>query len=150
MKNYFEVEETDTHRIHILCGKNARAVLIETDMGFIVDVYRITDDENIATMSVWNEDIDEGRDFTDDLSEDEQPDSCKAPTTNEILEFKSYWGQTHKEICEALDYDPLTSDDLLMVDYFWVADDDRWYPKISSIYTEKDQIIADGLRDGRF
>ena len=61
MKNYFEVEETEEetpHRIHIKCGENARVVLIETAEGFVVDVYRIMDDENIATMSVWNDDID--------------------------------------------------------------------------------------------
>lgn len=150
MKNYFEVEETDTHRIHIKCGENARVVLIETDMGFVVDVFRITDDENIATMSVWNEDIDDnGRDFTDDLSEEEQPDCCKTPTQEEINEFKRYWGQTHKEICNALGYNPRTSDDLLMEDYFWIEDDLSWYPKISSIYTEKDQEIADYLRHSR-
>jgi len=153
MKNFFEVEETEEetpHRIHIKCGENARVVLIETDMGFIVDVFRITDDENIATMSVWNEDIDDdGRDFTDDLSEEEQPDCCKPPTQEEINEFKRYWGQTHKEICNALGYNPRTSDDLLMEDYFWIEDDLSWYPKISSIYTDKDQIIADYLRANR-
>ena len=75
MKNYFEVEDSDTHRIHINCGENARVVLIETAEGFVVDVFRNTDDELLDTMTVWNDDIfDDGRDFTDDLSEDEQPD----------------------------------------------------------------------------
>jgi len=101
-------------------------------------------------MCVWNYDIDDdGRDFTDDLSEEEQPDCCKPPTQEEINEFKRYWGQTHKEICNALGYNPRTSDDLLMEDYFWIEDDLSWYPKISSIYTDKDQIIADYLRANR-
>jgi len=153
MKNYFEVEETKEetpHRIHIKCGENARVVLIETAEGFVVDVFRITDDELLDTMCVWNYDIDDdGRDFTDDLSEEEQPDCCKPPTQEEINEFKRYWGQTHKEICNALGYNPRTSDDLLMEDYFWIEDDLSWYPKISSIYTDKDQIIADYLRANR-
>jgi hypothetical protein len=140
MKNYFEVEETEEetpHRIHIKCGENARAVLIETDMGFIVDVYRNTDDENIATMSVWN----------DDLSEDEQPDVCKTPTAEEIREYYKNWGQKHGEICANLDYDPKTSDDLLMEDYFWLQSQKEWYPKISSVYSDREQEIADHLRN---
>ena len=153
MKNYFEVEEIEEetpHRIHIKCGENARVVLIETNEGFVVDVFRITDDVLLDTMCVWNADIfDDGRDFTDDLSEEEQPDCCKPPTQEEINEFKRYWGQTHKEICNALGYNPRTSDDLLMEDYFWIEDDLSWYPKISSIYTDKDQIIADYLRANR-
>lgn len=75
MKNYFEVEETEEetpHRIHINCGENARVVLIETDNGFIVDVYRNTDDELLDTMCIWNNDIFPSRDWTDDLSEEEQ------------------------------------------------------------------------------
>jgi hypothetical protein len=140
MKNYFEVEKTEEetpHRIHIKCGENARAVLIETDMGFIVDVYRNTDDENIATMSVWN----------DDLSEDEQPDVCKTPTAEEIREYYKNWGQKHKEICANLDYDHKTSDDLLMEDYFWLQSQKEWYPKISSVYSDREQEIADHLRN---
>ena len=153
MKNFFEVEETEEetpHRIHIKCGENARVVLIETDMGFIVDVFRITDDENIATMSVWNEDIDDdGRDFTDDLSEDVQPDCCKpkTPTAEEIKKFFSEWGQKHKEICANLGYDKKTADDLLMEDYFWLQSQKEWYPKISSVYSNREQEIADHLRN---
>jgi len=153
MKNYFEVEETEEetpHRIHIKCGENARVVLVETAEGFIVDVFRNTDDDLIDTMCIWNDDIFPERDWTDDLSEDEQPEVCKTPTMAEINEFKAYWGQGHGEICANLDYDPKTSDDLLMEDYFWMESRKEWYPKISSIYTEREQIIADGLRDGRF
>ena len=60
MKNYFEVEKTEEetpHCIHIKCGENARAVLIETAEGFIVDVYRNTDDGLIDTMCIWNDNI---------------------------------------------------------------------------------------------
>lgn len=86
MKNYFEVEDIDTHRIHVKCGENARVVLIETAEGFIVDIYRNTDDELLDTMTVWNDDIfDNGRDFTDDLSEDEQPDVCKPKATTLLV-----------------------------------------------------------------
>jgi hypothetical protein len=147
MKNYFEVEETKEetpHRIHIKCGENARVVLIETAEGFVVDVFRITDDELLDTMCVWNDDIfDDGRDFTDDLSEDDQPD---IPTAEEIKKFFSEWGQKHKEICANLDYNPTTSDDLLMEDYFWVESRKEWFPKITGIYTKREQEIADHLR----
>lgn len=140
MKNYFEVEETEEetpHRIHIKCGENARAVLIETAEGFVVDVFRNTSDELLDTMTIWN----------DDLSEDEQPDVCKTPTAEEIREYYKKWGQKHGEICENLDYDPKTSDDLLMEDYFWLQSQKEWYPKISSVYSDREQEIADHLRN---
>ena len=148
--NYFKIiPSDDKDRIEVDCGRNGHLFLIHTDEGVIVDVYANGEDDIVATMCVWDEDMNNERDFTDDLSEDEQPDCCKPPTVDEINEFKRYWGQTHKEICKALDYDPRTSDDLLMDDYFWIEDDLSWYPIISSIYTEKDQQIADYLRDHR-
>ena len=211
MKNYFEVEKSEEetpHRIHINCGENARVVLIETAEGFIVDVYRNTDDELLDSMTVWNDDIfDNGRDFTDDLSEDEQPDACKTkltklieaedveevakrlkmkisgervfeilqeyddyrkqfpndnwseiveqmlynfqpkiPTAEEIAEFKRYWGQTHKEICDALGYDEDCSE-ILIDDYFWIEADGMWYNKSASIFTDRDQEIANYLME---
>ena len=152
MNKYFKIAPSnDKDRIEIECGKNGRVFLIRTDMGMVVDVYANGNDDGVvATMSVWDEDMNNERDFTDDLSEDEQPDVCKPPTAEEINEFKAYWGQTHEEICANLEYDEIDSDDLLMMDYFWLQSRKEWYPKMSSVYTEKDQIIADGLRDGRF
>jgi len=149
--SYFKIiPGIDPDRIEVECGRNGHLTLIRTDMGMVIDVYANGNDDGVvATMSVWDEDMNNDRDFTDDLSEEEQPDCCKPPTQEEINEFKRYWGQTHKEICNALGYNPRTSDDLLMEDYFWIEDDLSWYPKISSIYTDKDQIIADYLRANR-
>lgn len=71
---------------------------------------------------------------------------------NEIDAFKKKWGQTHSEITANLNY-PMShtdSDELLMVDFFWMDSDSKWYPKCSSLYTEKEQAIADLLRKNFF
>lgn len=63
--------------------------------------------------------------------------------------FKNDWGQTHSEITANLDYPKshAKSDELLMEDYFWLEDNKQWYPKISGGYSERDQEIADYLRN---
>jgi hypothetical protein len=145
--NYFKIiPSIDPDRIEVECGRNGRVFLIHTDEGLIVDVYANGDDELVDTMCIWDEDMNNEVDFTDDLSEDEQPSNT--PTATEILEFKSDWGQRHSEICVSLGYDEETADDLLMVDYFWLEDTNEWYPIISSAYTEREQEIADFLRLG--
>lgn len=147
MNKYFKIAPSnDKDRIEIECGKNGRVFLIRTDMGMVIDVYANGEDELIDTMALWDEDLHNETDWTDDLSEDEQHNPI---TTDEILAFKGSWGQTHKEICENLEYDEATSDDLLMEDYFWLAEDDRWYPIISNMYTEREQEIADYLYNDR-
>jgi len=67
----------------------------------------------------------------------------------DIEEFKKNWGQSHSDITAILDYprSHSESDELLMVDYFFLESDKRWYPKISSCYTDKEQEIADKLRE---
>lgn len=65
----------------------------------------------------------------------------------DIDKFKNEWGQDHVEICANLGYDTEGSDELLMEDYFWLPDADQWYPKSSSMYTERQQAIADFLRN---
>lgn len=64
-----------------------------------------------------------------------------------FLRYIKKWGQTHEEICNNLDYDPDTSNDLLMVYYFWHELTNQWYPKCSSLYTDEEQRIADYLRN---
>ena len=64
----------------------------------------------------------------------------------EVQDFKNIWGQTHNEICFGLDLHPDDSDDVLMLDYFWLEDSKQWYPKLSSSYSDRDQAIADYLR----
>lgn len=67
----------------------------------------------------------------------------------EIEEFKQKWGQYHNEITANLGY-PLShsqSDELLMEDYFWIEADKFWFPKSASLYTPREQAIADYLRN---
>lgn len=64
--------------------------------------------------------------------------------TQEIDQFVEDWGQEHSEICANLGYEEEGSDDLLIVDYFFYAD--KWIPKITSGYGEREQEIADYLR----
>ena len=72
--SYFKIiPGIDPDRIEIECGKNGRLFVIHTEEGVIVDIYANGDDEIIDTMTIWDEDLGNERDFTDDLSEDEQP-----------------------------------------------------------------------------
>jgi hypothetical protein len=64
----------------------------------------------------------------------------------EVEEFKKNWGQTHGEVCNELGYNKKTSDDLLMMDFFWIDADKKWYNKESSLFTPREQAIADYLR----
>lgn len=64
----------------------------------------------------------------------------------EVQEFKDEWGQSHPEICACLGWPEQGSDDLLMTNYFWKHAEERWYPKSSSMYSEREQAIADYLR----
>lgn len=66
------------------------------------------------------------------------------PTEKEIEEFKKEWGQTHEEVCSELGYDPVGSDDLLMVDFFW--HDGLWINKYSTSMSAQEESIADYLR----
>ena len=73
------------------------------------------------------------------------PDIKKLLFTSEDVEnFTLEWGQSHRQICDALGYDPETSDDLLVVDYFWMPVEEIWCPKIFN--DERVQMIADYLR----
>jgi hypothetical protein len=66
---------------------------------------------------------------------------------SEVEKFVKDWGQTTEEICSCLGYDIEDSDDLLMVDYFYDVLDNLWLPKISSLYSKREQKIADDLRN---
>jgi hypothetical protein len=71
--NYFKIiPGIDPDRIEVECGRNGRVFLIHTDEGLIVDVYANGDDELVDTMCIWDEDMNNEVDYTDDLSEDEQ------------------------------------------------------------------------------
>ena len=75
--SYFKIiPGIDPDRIEIECGRNGRVFLIHTDQGLVVDVYANGDDELVDTMAIWDEDLNNEVDFTDDLSEDEQWFMC--------------------------------------------------------------------------
>jgi hypothetical protein len=67
-------------------------------------------------------------------------------TPEELKQFKKDWGQSHSRICSELGYSRAGSDELLMDDYFWIDDDKKWYNKCSSLFTEKEELIANFLR----
>jgi hypothetical protein len=64
----------------------------------------------------------------------------------EIKEFKENWGQSHSELCANLGYSEKESDDIIMLDFFWIEADKKWYNKCASLFTEREKEIADYLR----
>jgi hypothetical protein len=66
---------------------------------------------------------------------------------SQVEKFVEDWGQTQEEICSNLGYDIEESDDLLIIDYFYDVLDNVWLPKISSLYSKKEQKISDQLRN---
>lgn len=69
----------------------------------------------------------------------------------EIQAFLNEWGQKQGEITSNLGY-PAShseSDELLMEDYFFLEGRKEWYPKTSRMYSEREQLIANYLRDNR-
>jgi len=99
-----------------------------------------SDDEDIDPYGEenWNDKLP-----TDEDDEDYDP----TPTPSEIKEFLSEWGQSNDEITSNLGYDEEGSDDLLVDDYFWFEETEQWYPKDCSSYSEREQEIADYLRN---
>ena len=85
-----------------------------------------------------------------ELEEDEgipeEPDSPENFSELEIEEFKSQWGQSHKEICINLELDTEGADEYLMGGYFWLEDKKQWYPKDAGCYSDREQEIANYLR----
>jgi len=63
----------------------------------------------------------------------------------EIDEFKENWGQTESEVCSALCLDEEEAGAFLVNDYFYY--DDKWYEKFSSMYSEREIVIAEYLKN---
>ena len=141
-ENYFEIVRAgnypnmDREEIQIHCGKNGNLFIFKTDEGFIVDVYNQND--NVNTMAIWEEDL--------EIPEETQIPLVIHPSDKEIQDFKAAWGQSHKELCDALGLGKKTSDDIIMLDYFWIAEDKMWYNKEATLFTPREQLIADYLR----
>jgi hypothetical protein len=142
--NYFQIlnqgynKNLEREEIQIHGGENANILLIKTNEGFIVDVYGQND--HVGTLTVWEDDLNPVEEETN------------APENFSDVEketFIKHWGQSHSEICAELGYSKKDADDLLMVDYFWYAPikgKGMWIPKSASLYTEREQAIADYLR----
>jgi len=145
-KNYFVVKssgfnkELQREEIQINCGENGMLMIVKTDEGFVVDAFDI-DGENIDSMAVWEDSINA-------IDEDEEFNPANL-TLTELEDFKDEWGQYTDEVCAALGYEEGTSDDLLMLDYFFDEPSNKWFPKSSSMYSVEEQAIADYIRNGQ-
>lgn len=69
-------------------------------------------------------------------------------TPQEIEDFKENWGQTHEEICNCLEYDyddDSVDEEIISDGYFWLATSNIWCNRSASMFTEREQEIADFL-----
>lgn len=68
----------------------------------------------------------------------------------EIKEWKKNWGQSHGEITSCLGFprSHAESDELILDtgNYFWIEKDHKWFNRCTSMFTEREQQIADYLR----
>lgn len=90
---------------------------------------------------------------TDELAQEVINEVLAAiPTEKEIQEFKENWGQTHSHVTAELGYSKKhsESDELLTEDYFWIEADKKWYNRCASMFSEREQEIADYLYDISF
>lgn len=143
--NYFAIVNQgwntglEREEIQVHCGENGNLMIIKTEEGYIVDAIDVGGN-NINTMCVWEDDINP---LTDDEDEPIDPNNFSLAEQEDFLDE---WGQLTDEVCAALDYDEKTSDDLLMLDYFFYEPKKYWIPKASSFYTPREQSIANYLR----
>lgn len=163
-------KDSQREEIQIHCGENGNLFLFQDDgkLGFICDVYGQTD--HVSTMQVWEEDLipdctdlcmclasgehlqscdDDGFCNNCGYQESGIPEESNAPENFSELEVKDFiekWGQSTNEVCTELGYDEDTCDDLLEVDFFYHERSRRWIPICNSMYSEREQAIADFLK----
>ena len=145
-KDYFSIvhagmqQDLGREEIQIHAGKNGNVFIYQDGdkLGFIVDVYGQND--IAGTMTVWEDDLNPMPD------EDNEPIDPNNFSLVEQEDFLDKWGQLTDEVCTELGYDEKGSDDLLMVDYFYYEPKKYWIPKSASLYTPREQAIADYLR----
>jgi len=152
--------------LEVNCGENGKMMIYKTPEGFIVDVY--SQDDEVDTMTIWEDDLtpmpdeyetdDDGnckycgeKCWEGEMCDEQQAGGFNNPTEDEIDAYLAYWGQSQGEITSNLGYSESheESDDLLMEDYFFLEGRKEWYPKLSRMYTEKDQQVADYVRNNR-
>ena len=143
--DYFKIihrgwcKASQREEIQIHAGQHGNIILYQDGdkLGFIIDVYGENDIAD--TMTVWE----------DDLNPEEESDAPENFSLVEIEDFKDEWGQFHDEICAELGVpDSNDADDILMVDYFWLPTDNKWFPKNASTYSKREEAIADYLKLG--
>jgi hypothetical protein len=144
--SYFEImqqdfcEDSRREEIQIHAGENGNIFIFQDDgkLGLIIDVYGQND--HYGTLIALDEDL-------NPLDEDELLEESNAPenfSEVEVHEFDDNWGQTNDEICAELGYDDDGSDEMIMGDgYVWVEHFQKWFPKTSSMYSEREQAIMD-------
>jgi hypothetical protein len=142
--NYFQIvhaghcEASNREEIQIHAGENGNVFLHQDDgkLGFIVDVYGQNDLAD--SMTVWEEDL---------IGDEIDP----VKDAKEIKAYLKGWGQKHGEITANLDYprSHAESDELLMENYFFLEGRKEWYPKLNRMYSKREQLIADYVRNNR-
>jgi hypothetical protein len=126
--------------VEINCGDNGKIMIVKTDEGFVIDVYGQND--IVDTMAIWEDDL-----IGDDVEEESgAPENF---SDVEIQEFKENWGQSHGEITSELGFprSHTEADELILGtgNYFWDEKDKKWYNRCASLFTEREQAIADYL-----
>jgi hypothetical protein len=142
---YFQIEAAgyneglEREEIQVHCGENGNLMITKTPEGFVVDIYN--QDENIDSMTVWEDDL-----SPVEITIDPEIQS-KA-----IEMFLLNKGQKHSEITANLSLRPshADSDEILMEDYFYLEGKKQWYPKSgNSMYTQFEAAIALYLQENR-
>jgi len=150
-ESYFKIVHSgyqkgiEREEIQVHGGKNANIFLIKTDEGFVIDVYGQND--LIDTMAIFEDTLNEN----DPLEGIEETGAPENFSDVEVEEYLKEWGQKHSAITAELGLRPshADSDEILMEDYFYLEGRKEWYPKNSSMYTERQQAIALFIRNDR-
>ena len=131
----------EREEVEINLGENGKLMLYKTPEGSVVDVYN--QDEEVNTMTIWEDDL--------TPMPDEEFTATGQFIEEDIKAYLKEWGQKQGEITSNLGYPKShsKSDDLLMEDYFFLEGKKQWYPKISRMYSEEEQKIADYVRNNR-
>jgi len=130
-KNYIIV---DSDNNWLSTGKNASPEEIAND---IAEIKEMLKEEGVNDIKLY---------VYETIGEPVEIVISETFTDEEIQAYQKEWGQSHLEICSNLGYSKKGSDDLLIIDYFWIEKKKQWYPKCNSCYTEREQEIADYLR----
>jgi len=130
-KNYIIV---DSDNNWVSTGKNASPEEIAND---IAEIKEMLKEEGVTDIKLY---------VYETIGEPVEIVISESFTDEEIQAYQKEWGQSHSEICSNLGYSKKGSDDLLIIDYFWIEKKKQWYPQCNRFYTEREQEIADYLR----